>query len=66
MPDQGCTRFTIYMPKKAGALKLWHANLRNILEVKSLSTFWSTLPDGSDGERLPGGWQKRNSQPGFS
>jgi hypothetical protein len=54
-----------YEKEKADALKLWHANLRNIIEVKSPSILWRTLSDGSDGGKLPGVWQKKNSLPGF-
>ena len=52
-----------YEKEKADALKLWHANLRNIIEVKSPSIFWRTLPDGSEDGKLPGVWQKKNSPP---
>jgi hypothetical protein len=51
--------------KKQIALKLWHANLRNIIEVKSPSILWRTLSDGSGDGKLPAVWQKRNSPPGF-
>ena len=53
----------VYEKEKADALKLWHANLRNIIEVKSPSIFWRTLPDGSEDGKLPGVWQKKNSPP---
>ncbi len=33
-------------------------------KMKSPSILWGTLSDGSDGEKLPGVWQKKNS-PGF-
>jgi len=67
-PDQGFIKFTnlhAYEKEKADALKLWHANLRNIIAVKSPRTFWRTLPDGSEDGKLPGVWQKKNSPPGF-
>jgi hypothetical protein len=54
-----------YEKEEADALKLWHANLRNIIEVKTPGLFRRTLPDGSEDGKLPGVWQKKNSLPGF-
>jgi hypothetical protein len=53
-----------YEKEKADALKLWHANLRrNIIDVKSPSTFWRTLPDGSNTESFPASGKRRTRHP---
>jgi hypothetical protein len=43
-----------YEKEKADAFKLWHANLRNILEVKSPGVFWRAVSEGSEDGKLPG------------